>query len=913
MDIIDQIKPAIVAVLIEIEGPNGKRDLRLNGTGFFVTSNGYILTCYHVIRPPGLSPNSKVTSIKVETQRGPFEASLESDKSRSEKHLDWAVLKVNEDIEFPCLSLFAEYNQGDQWCSIGYERAERAKGYPLMGTIIGPYERKEEASWDIDLNSINPIQGGVSGSPVFNKKTDSVAGLIKEVFEGTQVFATSIKSVFEAWPELEKLNLDSPTIIQPPKSGIKMIHQIPNVPQDFTGRDEELGKLIDQFNQGKVIVGIRGLGGTGKTALAFKLAEKLKDRYPDGQLMINLQGTGPNPLSPVDAMGQVIRSFDPTASLPESESETANMYSSILSDKRVLLLLDNALDDKQVRPLLPPSTCGLILTSRKKFTVPGMKEMMNLDVLKPWEARDLLLTICERIGDQADELARLCGYLPLALRAAGSFMANTDDLKPAEYIDELRSERTRLERLGSEGVDLDVASSFNLSYSRLPIGSKRIFYMISIFPADFDAYAEEAICQDEGHKVLSELVKWSLIDYRSMDGSRRYRMHDLVKAFASGWLDKEDGEVKRFEVSLRFAEYYRDLLGYANSLYQEGGEDILAGLRLFDLEQLNIRAGQDWAEEEAENIEDHPDISELSPENESVLRLCSSYFIAGLYVLSLRLHPQEQIQWLENALDASRRLNDRKYEGYALGNLGNAYYRLGDYQKAIEYYEQSLAIATEIGDRLVEGQSLCGLGNAYHSLGDYQKAIEYHEQSLAIATEIGDRLGEGQSLGNLGNAYYSLGDYQKAIEYHEQSLAIATEIGDRLGEGAALGNLGIAYHSLGDYQKAIEYQEQSLAIATEIGDRLVEGQSLGSLGNAYHSLGDYQKAIEYQEQSLAIATEIGDRLGEGNAMFNMSLALNETREREQAIGYAKSALQIFDQIESPYAEEVRQQLKEWQG
>jgi tetratricopeptide (TPR) repeat protein len=783
-----------VAVLIEIEEQNGKRDLILNGTGFFVTSNGYILTCYHVIHPPRLPSNSKVTSIKVEIQKGTFEASHVADKSRSEKHLDWAVLKVNENIDFPCLSLLAEHNQGDHWCSIGYERAERAKGYPLMGTIIGPYERKEEDSWDIDLKSENPIQGGVSGSPVFNKNTNCVAGLIKEVFEGTQVFATSIDSVFKVWPELKSLNSDShPLIIIKPtkatiKLGLKIPHQISSAPLDFTGRDEELRILINYFNREKAIVGIRGLGGTGKTALAFKLAEMLMDRYPDGQIMVDLKGISENPLSPADAMAQVIRSFDPTF-LPQNETETTNTYRSVLNDKRVLLLLDNAFDDKQVRPLLPPSTYGLIITSRKKFAVSGMN-VMDLEVLKPSDARELLIKICNRIGNHADELAKLCGYLPLALKAAGSFMANTYDKKPAEYIDELRLERTRLERLGSEGVDLDVASSFNLSYSRLHADFASVFRMASIFPADFSSEAEEAVCQDGGHKGLSELVKWGLIDYRSLERMDRYRMHDLARAFASGCLDKKDGEAKRFEVSQRFAEYYGNLLNYADSLYQQGGENILAGLRLFDLEWPNIQASQAWSAEKAANIED---ISELSPENKSILRLCSSYFDAGASVLNLRLHPLERIRWLETGLGAARKLNDRG------------------------------------------------------------------------------------------------------------------------SEGAALGNLGLAYYSLGDYPKAIQYQEQSLAIAREIGNRLGEGQSLGNLGLAYDSLGDYPKAIQYQEQRLAIAREIGDRLGEGNALFNMSLALYETGKKEQSIGNAKSALQIYEQIESPNAEAVRQRLKEWLG
>jgi tetratricopeptide (TPR) repeat protein len=219
----------------------------------------------------------------------------------------------------------------------------------------------------------------------------------------------------------------------------------------------------------------------------------------------------------------------------------------------------------------------------------------------------------------------------------------------------------------------------------------------------------------------------------------------------------------------------------------------------------------------------------------------------------------------------------------------------------------------KVKDKRAQGNALSELGIIHSLLGEVKKAIEYHEQALAIAREIGDRRGEGNALGNLGLAYAALGEARKAIDYYEQHLAIAREIGDKRGEGAALGNLGLAYAALGDARNAIEYHEQALAIDREIGDRRGERVELGGLGNAYAALGDARNAIEHYEQALVIAREIGDRRGEGNTLFNMSQALDTLGQRSEAVECAKAALQIFEQIESPHAEQVRQQLAQWQG
>ena len=211
-----------------------------------------------------------------------------------------------------------------------------------------------------------------------------------------------------------------------------------------------------------------------------------------------------------------------------------------------MLLLDNAADDRQVRPLLPPQSCGVIVTSRRKFALPGLVPM-DLDVLRTDKAVELLLKLwkpgappsAEQLGDKdLQEIARLCGFLPLALRAAGSLLANSPDLSPARYARDLQDERQRLERIGKEGVDLDVESSIGLSYSRLKPETAAVFRILSIFPASFDAAAEEVVCQDEGHRHLSELVRWSLVDYQhtEVESEGRYHLHDLVRLFAASRL-----------------------------------------------------------------------------------------------------------------------------------------------------------------------------------------------------------------------------------------------------------------------------------------------------------------------------------------------------------------------------------------
>ena len=239
---------------------------------------------------------------------------------------------------------------------------------------------------------------------------------------------------------------------------------------------------------------------------------------------------------------------------------------------------------------------------------------------------------------------------------------------------------------------------------------------------------------------------------------------------------------------------------------------------------------------------------------------------------------------------------DKHEESNNYCNLGNAYYKLGDFKKSIEYHNLDLKLAKEVGDKHREGGAYGNLGNAYCSLADLKKAIEYYNLHLQIAKEVGDDRGKGHAYGNLGNAYGSLGDFKKAIEYQNLHLQIAKKVGDKHGEGAAYGNLGVVYHSLGDFKKAIYYLNLALKIVKKIGDKYGEGKLNGDLGNTHRCLGDFKKAIEYNNLYLKIAKEVGDKHGEGGAYGGLGNAFNCLGDFKKAIEHHNLNLQIAKEV-----------------
>jgi tetratricopeptide (TPR) repeat protein len=666
--------------------------------------------------------------------------------------------------------------------------------------------------------------------------------------------------------------------------------------QDFTGRAKELEKLKASFANGAIITGLSGGGGIGKTELARKLAQVIADNYPDARMEINLQGISENPLSSDEAMRRLIEPFYPNQKLPDDPNQLKGLYDETFKSRKALLLLDNAANAAQVRPLIPPAHSAAIITSRQHFTLSefGFKDPLRLDELSPDEALTLLRSASEKMKEasdaKSDELASLCGYLPLALRVAAALL-NDSPWTLDTLIVRLKDERTRLERLKREDDrDLDVEATLNLSYNLLDERLKKYFRMASVFSAPFPDISARAVWgmgeEDDVDGVLNRLVNRSLLNFLSEhegDGGL-YALHDLTRLFGIKHLLENEEEAR--QAISNHAEHFLSWASAAEAEYQKGSKHVLIGLNYFRFIWPHL-----WSA-----YERFLPGQKTFPRSESADRWLSDFPGRCADVLDLQLPPRRKIPILQNALEAARRLADKVAEGVHLGNLGLAYADLGDARKAIEFYEQILVIHREIGDRRGEGADLGNMGLAYAALGNAHKAIESHEKALVTAREIGDRRGEGNDLGNLGLAYAALGDAHQAIGFHEQALAIVREIGDRRGEGTVLGNLGLAYAALGDAHQAIGFYEQALAIDREIGDRRGEGSALGNLGNAYDDLGNVRKAIMFYEQQLIIVREIGNRRGEGAGLGNLGLAYAALGEARKAIEFYGQALTILREI-----------------
>jgi tetratricopeptide (TPR) repeat protein len=684
------------------------------------------------------------------------------------------------------------------------------------------------------------------------------------------------------------------------------LHQLPADIADFAGRGAQMDRLLEVLSApgGHVeISAIDGMGGLGKTALAVHAAHRLTGRYPDGQIVVDMAGTSAAPLSPAQGLARIIRVFEPLMRLPEDVAELRPIYLHVLRGKRVLLILDNALDGDQVAPLLPPEDCALIVTSRRRIAVGGVMRV-DLDLLAPEEAVGLLGAIAGEGRAKAAELSRiaeLCGLLPLALLIAGMFLHASPHWSAKRFITALADERKRLGRLKLEGnADLDVAASLALSVGELRRARPDLadhWHDLAVFPASFDTAAAGGVWdqpEEAADDALGVLLSRSMVLYDP--AHQRWRLHDLMRDLAGGQAAvaalgaPTDLAARLAAARERHAEHYLGVLGLADELYLEGGAQ--SGLALFDRERRNIETGQAWA-------------AEAAADDPAAARLLVTYPLFGASILYLRQHPRQRIAWLERAVTAARKIGDGYGMGNALDNLGLAYADLGETRRAIEHHEQALSITREIGNRRGEGNALGNLGNAYSKLGEIHRAIEHHEQNLVIAREMGDRHGEGAALNNLGLAHAALGDPHRAIGHYEQSLVILQEIGDRRGEGDALNNLGNAYAALGETHRAIELYDQHLMIAREISDRGGEGSALGNLGRAVAALGETRRAIELFDQHLMIAREIGDRGGEGNALGNLGSAYVALGDTRRGIAVLGEALVIFEAIESPYASETR--------
>jgi tetratricopeptide (TPR) repeat protein len=678
-------------------------------------------------------------------------------------------------------------------------------------------------------------------------------------------------------------------LINAEQSKLPSLYQLPPKVADFTGRKALLDDILRDFeeSQGATINGLTGMGGIGKTALGLEIAHQLAEKYPDGQIFLDLKGTT-SPLSAIDIMRHVILSFEPTADLRTlDEGNIARAYRSVLHDKKVLLYFDNARLSEQIVNLQPPTSCAVLVTSRWIFPLAGLTTH-KIGIFNEDEASEFLQELCPRINkEESNALAWACGYLPLALRIAGSFLQVNNDWQVGHYIERLATSKKRIETFQESRKEaempeeLDLISTFDLSYKQLNNSEQRYWRMLSVFPVSFEWAAAMHIWgieENETKRLLGVFRRYSLIEFN--ETLLRYESHDLLNEFAQTKIRNAEVKLAKSKHSIYYSKAIDSIAMFAFS----GEDHFIQALKVLDLEWENINTGFWFA---------------ASKNNAEHLEAVSTYS-KPIDILRLRLHPLEMIKWSTQAVIAARKLNDTYSLAGHYGDLGIAYLDLGKIEKSIQCHENSLKIVQNITDErtkdLLTSNALGNLGQAYESKGDFKSAKQYYEKALILSKKHDNSYSEAMDLLNLGSVKGKIGENKEAIEYILEAKEIFEQLGHIGKVGSCLITLGNIHTKLHQLELALAHLERARKIYIDIGDINNLGACIQNIGNINMEQGEYDAALDYFKQAMEIATFSNDSIGIAQRMVNIGSALFNSQKQSEAIPYFEQAILISKEI-----------------
>ncbi len=658
---------------------------------------------------------------------------------------------------------------------------------------------------------------------------------------------------------------------QPPAVPAQLPHRV----RDFVGRTAELSEL-DGLS-GTPLVVVVGTAGVGKTALAVCWAHRVRDRFPDGLLYVDLRGYGPeDPVSPDEALSGFLRELGvPAAGVPGESAARSARFRTLLTGRRMLVVLDNARTADQVRPLLPgTSSCLALVTSRDSLAGLVAREgahRVDLGLLSLTEAVDLLRAV---IGDRADgdpagtaALADRCARLPLALRVAAESIRGRS---PAALAAELAEEHRRLDLLDAGGDPWTaVRAVFSWSYHRLPTDAARLFRLCALCPGpDFEPGALAALTGSDARRALDVLVRAHLVEQLP---TGRYRLHDLLRAYAAelaaATAESGNALAALLDWYLRTAEHAAEAFaGRPAPGFTGSRED---ALRLLDAERANLLAA---------TVPGGPDYT---------VRLSSALWWyldhSGFRDDALHLH----------TLAAGHRPNDPG----VLARLGVAHYRLWQHEEAVEHLDRALQASTDDPSSLVTILNTLGLVHA--ATGRLRLAARYYEQAL----DVGGPPHEAPITSNLGDVHRRLGAHDRARRCLDDALRIAEQRDDRLTESFVWCHLGALRSQTGCHAEALDCLERALDIARTWDVRLVEGEARYHQGVASHRLGRPDDALRFFTEALARAESVDDR-------WLAAQVLTAMAETHEACGDAASAVGLRTRARAvdPTGDPVRRSL-----
>lgn len=655
--------------------------------------------------------------------------------------------------------------------------------------------------------------------------------------------------------------------------------QLPAAASDFTGRAEQLDVLhqLSVSSHAVVIASVAGMAGVGKTALAVHTAHQIADRYPDGQLFLDLHGytQGIAPVEPGEALDRMLRALDvPEAQIPAGLDERAALYRTRLADARVLIVLDNASAEAQVAPLLPGAPGSLVLiTSRRRLAGLDHTHVLSLDMLPVPDAVTLLTRTAGdgRLRDQPPhllvELVELCGRLPLAIRIAAARLRSHPTWQLSHLIERLRDKRQRLGEL--EAGQRSVAAALTVSYDQLHPDQQHAYRLLGLHPGpDIDSYAAAALFDSTppyAARLLDQLHETHML-LELVPG--RYRFHDLLRSHARGRTEAEDSVTDRRTAVCRLIVWYVHAA--------EAARKVLDPHRV---RRLRLPSLPDTCELPEFRDYEHA-LAWFEAERATLIAIVDAATDSGL------LDVAWQLPWV----------------------LLSYFYRRSLWDDWISCYQRGLDAALASADRYGEGVMYTGLGVAHSDLRKYTTAIDYHERAHAIFEDLGDPHGQAWNLNNLGVIYVELNRLNEAADCFQRAMPMFRDTGEAQGEAICLNNLGDTARRLGQLDTAIEHLKRALGVQRRADDRAGFQYTLHSLGDVHHDIGHYEQAVQYYHEAVATTHALGDQRKLARSLSQLARTLDTVGDINAARQYRQQALEILETLGDDQADALRELL-----
>jgi tetratricopeptide (TPR) repeat protein/transcriptional regulator with XRE-family HTH domain len=665
--------------------------------------------------------------------------------------------------------------------------------------------------------------------------------------------------------------------------------QLPAPIPTFVGRAAELHELdrlletmigAEGAEGSPLVIGaIRGTAGVGKTALALHWAHRVSGRFPDGQLYVNLRGFGPGgtPVAAAEVISDVLIAFQvPAQQIPASISAQEALYRSVLADRRVLIVADNARDADQVRPLLPAGPgCLVLVTSRSQLTslIAGQgAHPVTLDVLADAEAGELLTG---RLGaEHADpatvaRLVGLCARLPLALAVVAA-RATTRPRQPLSTLaDELVNERGRLDGLDGGDATTSVRAVLSWSYASLSVSGAGMFRLLGVHPGpDIDALAAASLAgvdRDTAHAALTELTRANLL---SREHPNRFSFHDLLRTYAAEQARTADSALARRTAVHRVLDHY---LHTARAATQA----------LTSLPTTQVRL---------------PPLAGVLPEAIATEEDGLAWYEANRHVLHAMVGTAVSAGFDEHAWQLP-------------AVMATFLHRRGYWRQNAELQRAGLAAAERLGDLQTQARMRHGVGHAQGLLGAIDDAQREYVQALELYRQLGDRTAQAHILVNMGALLGAEGRWRESLTQCELALAIYTELGDRGWQARTLNNIGWGHAQLGDYRQCLLMAGQALDLHRQLGDKQGEATAWDSIGYAHYHLGDYGEALACYGRALQMFRDQGHRFNQADILTHLGDAHDAAGHPDAACAHWGEALDILDHLQHSAAEGVRARLR----